>query len=173
MKDPILGIIMSVMIASVLNGCGQRSHRSDTDITSSPEYNFKSFAGTVWKTKVKTVLGDIKSYTGEHHITVLPPSAFDSTHPEYRPPPFMEKVIAVLPVGTRVRIERLIEHSGSAYFLYVTVSLEDGGTASLEHGKVLYLDRELLAENRFIGRVRSDSKEWGVNPDMLEKAESK
>jgi hypothetical protein len=42
-------------------------------------------------------------------------------------------------------------------------------TASLEDGKVAYLLPELLAKNRFIWQGWSDSKDWGVDPDMLEK----
>ncbi len=177
MKGAIFEIMMPVMVASLLSGCGPNGRdamfkrRPDTDVTSSPEYNFKSFSGTVWKTKVKVALGDIKAYTGEHHITLLTPRAFDPTHPEYTPPPCLEKMIAVLPVGTRVRIERLIKDNGMAGLLYVTASLDDGATASLEHGKVLYLSNYFLAKNRFIWEGSSDSKEWGVDLDLLEKAE--
>jgi hypothetical protein len=176
MRATIFRIIMPVIIAGSLNGCGQDPNggmfkrRPDTDVTSSPEYNFKSFAGTFWKTKVKTALGDIKAYTGVHLVVLLPPDAFDPTHPEYRPPPYLEKVIAVLPVGTRLRIDRLMKDNGTAGLIRVTASLEDEATASLEHGKDVYVDRTLLAKNRFL-RTSESSKEWGVDPDILEKAE--
>jgi hypothetical protein len=122
------------MIASLLNGCGQDPNRRDTmfkqrpdtDVTSSPEYNFRSFAGTVWKTKVKVALADLKAYTGEHHITLLTPENFDPAHPRYRPPPYMEKVIAVLPIGTHLRIERLMKDNGNWGGVRVTALLEDG-----------------------------------------------
>jgi hypothetical protein len=179
MKRVILGIIILAMITIFLNGCGQAPNgrddmfkrHSDTDVTAEPKYNFKSFAGTAWKTKVKTVVGDIKAYTGEHHITLLPPSAFDRSHPEYRPPPFLEKVLTELPVGTRLRIERLIRHQGMASFFFVTASYEDRATVALEHAKVIYLDPDFIAKNRFIWEGESDSKEWGVDPDLLEKAQ--
>jgi hypothetical protein len=75
----------------------------------------------------------------------------------------MEKLIDVLPVGTRLRIERLMQDNGNWGGVRVTASLEDG--------KVVYLDEDLLAKNRFLCPGESDSKDWGVDPDMLEKAE--
>jgi hypothetical protein len=84
----------------------------------------------------------------------------------------MEKIIAVLPVGTRLRIERLMKDNGDWGGVQVTASLEDAKIrASLEDGKVVYLVPQLLAKNRFIWIGWSDSKDWGVDPDMLEKAE--
>lgn len=159
LKYVIFGITTLIMIL-LLNGCGRRP---DTDVTSSPKYNFSSFAGTVWKTKVKVALADLEAYTGEHHITLLAPDAFDPTHPKYRPPPNMEKMIAVLPVGTRLRIERLMQDNGDWGGVRIT--------ASLEGERDVYLDRSLLAKNRFIRPGDSDSKEWGVDPDLLEKVE--
>jgi hypothetical protein len=92
------------MISFFLNGCGQRQ---DTDVTSAPEYNFSLFAGTVWKTKVKVGLADLKQYTGKHDLNLLVPKHFDPTHPEYFPAHDMQ-IIAVLDPGTRLRIERLM-----------------------------------------------------------------
>src|SRR5262245_8613751 len=100
MKDVIFGIMILAMI-SFLNGCGQSQEeamlkgykqRPDTDVTSSSEYNFKSFSGSVWKTKVKVALADVKRYNGSHEPTLLAPENFDPTHPEYFPPPDMEKI---------------------------------------------------------------------------------
>jgi hypothetical protein len=175
MKDVILGIMMMGMISIFLNGCGQGSdpnlarlkgykQPSDTDVTSSHEYNFSSFAGTVWKTKVKVALADLKRYTGRHDTALLAPEDFDAADPKYRPPDDME-MIAVLPVGTRLRIERLMKDNGIGGLLWVTGSLEDG--------KVVYVECTLLARNRFTSPGLSDSKDWGVDPDLLEKAEGK
>jgi hypothetical protein len=147
--------------------------RPDTDVTFAPEYNFQSFSGTVWKTKGKVALGVIKSYTGEHRIYLLSPQQFDPTHPQLTTPPGLETVITVLPAGTRLRIERLMKDNGMARFLMVTVSLEDGVTAAIEPGKVVYLIADFVAKNRFIWAGESDSKEWGVDPDLLEKTEPK
>src|SRR6266849_3126317 len=166
MKKVIFGILILAMIFFFING-GLSSvflrilnSRPDTDVTSSAEYNFASFAGTVWKTKVKVALADVKRYNGWHEDTILPPRSFDPTHPHYRPPPEMQQIIVVLPVGTRLRIERLMKDNGSWGGVQVTASLEDG--------KVVYLSDYLLAKNRFIWPGWSDSKEWGVDPDMLE-----
>jgi hypothetical protein len=176
MKRVIFGIMILAMICIFLNACGQSpevamlKQRPDTDVTSSPQYNFQSFAGTVWKTKVKVALADVKRYNGWHEPTLLPPDCFDPAHPEYIPPPGMQQIIAVLPVGTRLRIERLMQDNGEWGGVQVTASLEDAKiTASLEDGKVVYVERGLLAKNRFIFPGSSDSKEWGVDPDMLEK----
>src|SRR6266496_4736163 len=144
----VTGITLAMMCL-LLSGCGQRP---DTDVTSSPQYNFKSFAGTVWKTKVKVALADVKRYNGWNESTLLPPDCFDQNHPEYMPPPDMQRVIEVLPVGTRLRIERLMKDNGDWGGVLVTASLEDG--------KVVRVERGLLAKNRFIGT--GDSKEWGV-----------
>jgi hypothetical protein len=165
MKSVILAIVILAIISIVLNGCGQPrkgyNRPSDTDVTLSPEYNFSEFAGTVWKTKVKVGLADIKLYTGRHVNYVLPPRSYDPTDPNYTPASDMQ-MIAVLPVGTRVRIERLMYDNGIAGLLWVTGSLEDG--------KVVYVSNYLLAKNRFIWPGSSDSKDWGGDPDMLEKA---
>jgi hypothetical protein len=169
MKKAIFGIlILAVVIFFFLYGgiariiVGILNSRPDTDATTSPEYNFKAFAGTVWKTKVKVALGDIKRYNNEHAITLFPPDCFDPTHPEYRPVHDMQ-VISVLPVGTRLRIEGLMKDNGNWGGVRITASFEDG--------KVVYVERGLLAKNRFIFQGSSDSKEWGVDPDLLEKAE--
>ena len=144
-------------------GYGQRP---DTDVTSSPEFNFKSFAGTVWKTKVKVALADLKQYTGKHDLNLLVPMHFDPTHPEYTPAHDMQ-IIAVLPIGTRLRIERLMKDNGEWGGIRVVAVLQDETYSE----KTLYLDKMLLAKNRFVRTGWSDSKEWGVDPDMLEKAE--
>src|SRR2546429_538291 len=89
MKKVIYGIVVLVIILFLLNGglarviVGILNSRPDTDVTSSPEYNFKAFAGTVWKTKVKVALTDIKRYNGRHEKTLVPPDCFDPTHPKY------------------------------------------------------------------------------------------
>src|SRR5438477_13064252 len=109
MKSAIPGIMISAMISVFSNGCGQ-SYRQppDTDVSSSPEYNFSSFAGTVWKTKVKVGLADVKRYTGRHDTKLLAPESFDPTHPKYNPP-VDAQMIAVLPVGTCLEVERLMK----------------------------------------------------------------
>ena len=72
------------------------------------------------------------------------------------------RVIAVLPPGTRLRIARLMKDNGNWGGVWVTASLDDG--------KVVELSNYLLAKNRFLWPGMSDSNDWGVNPDMLEKA---
>jgi hypothetical protein len=156
-----------MLMATLLNGCS----RPDTDVTSVPDYNFQKFAGTVWKTKVKVALADIKEYTGDHHIYLLTPDAFDPKHPNYRRPPYMEKVIQELPVGTRFQVARLIKDNGSGSQIWVTISLQGVAADSVESGTTVYLSRFFLSRNKFLFQGTSDSKDWIVDPDMLEKAD--
>ena len=167
--------MMVLMTISLLVGCGQSSNKyikelksykqpPDTDATLSPQYNFSSFSGTVWQTKVKMALANFKEYTGVYHTYLFVPDRFDSTRSDYRPLPGME-IIAVLSPGTRLRVGRLIKDNGIGDQLWVTGTLVD--TTNSE--RTIYLDQLMLANNRFISRGPSSSTNWGVNPDMLEK----
>ncbi len=153
MKKVLFGIMILAMIAIFVNGC------RDSDVTSSPKYNFSSFAGTVWKTKVKVALANT-GWRGMHDPSLLAPKFFDPTHPEYTPSR-SDEIITVLPIGTRVRIERLMQDNVDWGGVWVMGSLEDG--------KPVIVERHLLAKNRFLST--GSSKDWGVDPDMLEKAE--
>src|SRR5262245_5673273 len=133
--------IALVMIAILLSGCA----RPDTDVTSSDYYKFKPFAGTVWKTKVKVTLTDVKRYNKEHALTVFPDEIFDKTKPDYRPV-HNAQIISVFPAGIRVRIERLMKDNGNWGGVRVTAILDEGGPSQ----KTVYLDRLLLAKNRHI-----------------------
>ena len=102
------------MIFFFLNGgpariiVGILNSRPDTDVTSSAEYNFSSFAGTVWKTKVKVAVADLKGTEPTPKTYLLEPKAFDPNHPEYTPPPAGMNIIKELPPGTHLRIEQLL-----------------------------------------------------------------
>jgi hypothetical protein len=160
MKNAILWMAPLVLI-SFFSGCG----RPVEDLSASPQYNFDAFSGTVWKTKVKVAVADLKGEAEPEtpRTYLLEPKAFDPNHPEYNPPGRME-IIEVLPVGTRLRIEQLMmKESFSHTYTWVTASLDDG--------RVVCLSDWFLAKNRFIWPGWSDSKDWGVNPDLLEKAE--
>jgi hypothetical protein len=52
-----------------LSGCA----RPDTDVTSSASYNFSSFAGTAWKTKVKTALAEIGQGMPRYKLHLVAP----------------------------------------------------------------------------------------------------
>src|SRR5207302_1680967 len=120
----------------------------------SPKYHFSQFSGTVWKTKVEVELREVKMYTGRHVNTLYPTTIEFGSDTRF---------IALLPVGTRLRIERLMRDNGVAALLSVTASLEDG--------KVVNLPHHFFTKNGFLWPGDSDSKEWGVHPDMLEKAD--
>jgi len=155
---------MLTIASCFLNGCW---HPEDADVTQSPEYNFSSFAGTRWKTKVKVALADIKRYTGEHQLNLLAPRRFDPTVPNYASV-HDAKIIAILPVGTVFRIERFMIDKGIGSDNEVKARLENG-TYSQE---TVNVDQLLLAKNRFLWPGESSSTNWNVNPDMLEIAET-
>ena len=172
MKRPILLFAMITMAALLLSGCGQSPESAikklyrpspDKDITTSPEYNFSSFVGTVWKTKTKVAIADLKRYTGAPEIKLLAPERFDPTHPRYNPPVDM-KIIAVLPPGTRLRITRLLQDQGAWGGVQVEPVLLDGTNAQ----KTVLLDGYLYAGNRWSRGPQSNTN-WDADPGMLEK----
>jgi hypothetical protein len=165
--------IMMVATASFLTGCGKSSSpyapvaklyqpSPDTDVTSFLRYNFVSFSGTDWRTKVQTAVADVKRYTGAHGVELLIPQHFDSTRPDYTRGADTQ-ITAVLPAGARVRIERLMKDNGAWGGLMVTATVEDGTNS----WKDVLLDELLLANNAFIPRDGTTSTNWGVNPEFL------
>ncbi len=152
--------IATLVMISFLSGCG----RPVEDLSSSPKYNFDSFSGTVWKTKVKVAVADLKGTEPTPKTYLLEPKAFDPKHPEYTPPPAGMNIIEVLPVGTHLRIEQLLmKKTFETTYAWVTASLDDG--------RVIRLSDAFLAKTGFGWRGKFDAKDWGVNPDLLEKAE--
>lgn len=156
----IFKVVMLATTSIFLSGCGPPP---DTNITSSPEYNFSSFAGTVWKTKVKTALLGIELYTGKDIICLSPPDTFDPKDPNYRPVPGA-KMVSVLPVGTRVQFERLMKDDGIGDQYWVIATIGAGTNCQTN----VYVGRHLLENNEFIPSGPTSSTNWAVNPDMLE-----
>jgi hypothetical protein len=66
-------VLMTVL--PLLGGC------SDSDVTSSYPYNFSSFSGTEWKTRVKVAVAQIHG----SGFYLIAPDSFDPTDPHYRP----------------------------------------------------------------------------------------
>lgn len=141
------------LTALLLAGC----RPPDTDVSSSPSYNFSSFTNTAWKTKSNVALADLEQYTGRHALTLVAPQTFDPATPQFHP--LNMRVISVLPVGTRLRIGRLMEDNGNWGGVRVTAILNDG--------REVNIDEQLLAKNQYF--FNSHSTNWGVNPEMLEK----
>lgn len=160
MKKAIFLLMIFEVATFLFMGCGRPP---DSDVTSSSEYNFSSFAGTVWKTKVKLALVDTKNYKNEWAIGIFPPEVFDPTDPKYTPIAGM-RIVSVLPVGTGLRIERLMQNNGNWGGVWVEAVLHDGTNFQ----KNIYVSPKLLAKNRFVWIGWSSSTNWGVNPDMLE-----
>ena len=161
MRAPLSSLSRAIILAitllavSLLTGCGPSP---DTDVTSSPWYNFSSFINTAWKTKAKVALVDEEEYDRRHNLTLLPPRYFDPTDRDYIPQDDLQ-ITAVLPVGTRLRIARLLKDNGTWGGARVSVMLDDG--------KEVILHASLLTANKFL--LNSSSTNWGVNSALLEK----
>ncbi len=168
----ITGLLLAALF---LTSCGQSldplapvkklfKPSPDTDVTASPEFNFASFSGSVWTTKVETAVADLKRYTGARELTLLPPDGFDAKHPRYNPPSDL-KLVATLPIGTRIRVMRLMKDNGAWGGVHVTADVEVGTNAPAS----VFLERMFLADNVHVNRGPTTSTNWDVNPDMLEK----
>jgi hypothetical protein len=153
MKEFIVVLILLTTFVVYFAGCRQPSV---SNVSSDPKYNFSSFTNTAWKTKVTVALADLEQYNGGHALTLMEPQAFDSTHPEYHP--LNMRLIAMLPVGTHLRIGRLMKDNGSWGGVRVTVMLDDG--------REVNISEQMLAKNQFFHT--SPSTNWGISPDMLE-----
>jgi hypothetical protein len=175
MKNVTASIAMLGMSVIFWSGCGRSpdpritllkayKQTNDTDVTASPQYNFTSFTNTGWKTKVKMAVLDVKRYNNEHAMDLVPPGCFDPADPNYIPI-LDSRIIVVLPVGTHLRIDRLMEDNGVWGGVRVMATLE-GATNSQ---RTVYVNPGLLAKNRFIWAGWSLSTNWDVNADMLEK----
>ena len=161
-------LILAVIAALFLSGCKP----SETNVTDSSRYHFASFAGTAWTTKVKMELADVKEYNGVGHLYIFVSHATDPKSTEYRPPSLWH-IVGSVPVGTRIRVERLMFDNGEGSLLWVTASL-DSPDLGAYYGRVVYLDN-LLLPNRFIPAYTPPgspplTKAWAVNPKYLESA---
>jgi hypothetical protein len=159
-KKTISLIILLMLAATCLIGCRQ----ADTDVTSSPEYNFAAFSGTVWRTKVGVVVADVKRYTGAHEITLFRQQDFDTNNPNRLEVPNSQQ-IAVLPVGTRLRIEHLMHDNGNWGGVEVTARILD----DTNYQKSVYLGETMLAKNQFLNIGEPFGTNWGVDKKVLEK----
>ena len=152
---PALFLILLLMaILTLVRSC------SDSDITSSDRYNFSSFSGTEWKTKLKVAVAEIDGI-----VYLIAPDSFDPTNAHYRPVAGC-KLISVEPVGSRIRIARLMKDNGDWGGVRVTATLEDGSASP----RTIYVERTLLAKNCFLyDWVTSPSTNWDVNTNIFEK----
>jgi hypothetical protein len=150
-----ISVLVLMTVFPLLSGC------SDSDVTSSYLYNFSSFSGTEWKTKIKVAVAEIDG----RGLFLIAPDSFDPTDTHYRPIAGC-KLISVEPVGSRIRIARLMKDNGDWGGVRVTATLEDGSASP----RTVYVERELLARNRFLyDGVTSPSTNWDVNTNIFEK----
>jgi hypothetical protein len=169
-----LPIFRITALLALMVGCDRSPQRAvssayapspDKDVTKSPQFNFAPFAGTVWKTKVKTAIADIKRYTGVTDTHLLAPLHFDPADPKYTPIKDL-KIAAELPVGTRLRITRLLQDQGAGGGPYVEAIVLDGTNAD----KTVFVDQALLAPPAWTTQGAGAKTTWAENPDMLERA---
>jgi len=153
-KRSIIPAIITSVALVFLVGC------ADKDVTTLPQYNFSSFANTVWKTKTKTAI----VLYGSPPLLLWPPSRYDPAGSNYITLP-NTRVLAVLPAGTRLRITRLMEDQGERGGVEVEGVVEDGTNTP----KAVYVDKTFLANVWWASKGPTTNKTWGVNHDMLEK----
>jgi hypothetical protein len=174
MNKTVLRILLLAIASLFLNSCGKSSSKylnelnndqpsPDSDVTISPNYNFASFSGTVWRTKIKIALADVKEYTGVHHVYLLAPKHFDHSQADYTTV-YDTEIMTVLSPGVRVQMGTLIKDRGEGNVLWVTGTLIDETNGQ----RTVYFDRDLLVKNRYITPGSSLSTNWGVNPEMFE-----
>jgi hypothetical protein len=155
--SPSIFLVLTAMISMLTSGC------RDSDETLSPRYNFSSFSGTEWKTKVKIAVAEIKQ--GSTMISLIPPDSFDTNNPDYNPIAGCT-VISVLPVGSRIRIARLMQDNVDWGGVRVTAVVED---SSVSHGTI-HVEPGLLLNNSYLSYGGpSSSTNWIMKPDFFEK----
>jgi hypothetical protein len=178
MKNAVFKFLLLAMAYLSLNGCGKSSKDKelldelknykqppDTDVTKNPDYFFSSFAGTVWRTRTRTALVEIKLYTGKRVIWFSPPLVFDPADPNYMPIAGMH-VATVLPAGARICIDRLMQDNGIGGQVWVIASLENETNCQTTN---LYVSPTFLANNSFF-RGPITLHRWGVDSNYLEAA---
>lgn len=178
MNKAITLVVVLAMVLFCSGGCGKSpdkeskdldsamenmySPQQDKNVTSDPHYNSSAFAGTLCRTKVKVAIAESKRYTGLAQTKLLVPQRFDSAHPHYIPSDHM-RIISILPVGTVLRIEKLMEDQGAWGGIQVEAVLVDGTNAN----KAVFLDGFFLVGNRW-SRGPTSNNRWDINPEMLE-----
>jgi hypothetical protein len=140
------------------------NQRSDSDVTTSPNYNFSSFAGTVCKTKTRTAIAEFKNYKRKLSLDLLPPQFFDTNDPKYTLV-YPTRLVAFLPVGTRIRIDHLMEDNGARGGVNVFGIVLDGTNAQTQ----VLLGRDFFGPNVFLHIGQSSSITWDVNTNWLER----
>ena len=161
----ILRLFQMTVLSALLFGCDETPQRAirklytpspDKDVTTSPKFNFSPFVGTVWKTKVKTAVAEIKRYTGVTDTRLLAPMHFDPADPRYTPIRDL-KISAELPPGTRLRISRLLQDQGAAGGVEVEAIVQDGKNVE----RAVFLDFALLSNPR---GGPGTNLNWDINP---------
>jgi hypothetical protein len=138
------------------------NQRPDVDVTTSTNYHFASFAGTTWITKTETPVVEVKSDRGKQTVFMVPPRALDPTSPMFIAIQGA-KVLSILPVGTKISIERLMEDRGARGGFYVCCRVI-GGT---NNPAMVQMSPFFFAPNRYL--YQSSSTKWSVNPVLLER----
>ena len=139
------------------------NQQRDIDVTTSTNYNFSSFAGTVWKTKAPLAIEQVESYKGKQALVLFTSQFFDTNDPNYTSVP-EAKMIRILPVGTRIRIEHLIEDHGLRGGVDVFGAVLDGTNTQ----SAVELGREFFSANWYVAYSSPKDTNWGANTNLLE-----
>lgn len=160
------------MAALCLSGCGEdpnvtalRNYKRapDSDISADPDYNFSSFAGTVWRTKDRVALASVKLYTGAQVTYVVPPRAFDASRTDFRAPDGNVQIMSVLPAGARLRVDRLTREHGIGSLMFVIGELSDGTNT---HKNVI-VSNDLIASGP-THTLRAFTTNWVLKAELFE-----
>ena len=146
-------LVAVVAYAVLLAGCEEQN------VTTVPAYHFAAVAGTTWKTRVPVVLepGPRGMICTEEYA-----SSFAAGKADRRA--LGGNVTDVLPTGTLIRIDSLINNGGSLGGQRVEVTVQSGKRA----GTQFVAPHELFMPNQFLGGP-DEPATWAVNPKVLEK----
>ena len=128
--------------------------------------NFSKFAGTIWKTKVPIAIPSSGTDVASRECTVEYEQAFAKGTANRNYFDGKNLAEAILPIGTVVRVERLLQIVSEEGGLYVEMSIESG----VNKGKKFRAPDSLFAPNRFLHpEVHPDASDtWAVASDKLE-----
>jgi hypothetical protein len=162
MKSTFVRIMMPAIALCLLTSCGRLE---EEDVTLKPEYNFTSFAGTIWKTKVELAVEDSRRYTGERQLYLIALSRFDPSGSNYCGEG-RDKIKTILPAGTLVRIDRYMKDHGIGNVNQVWGTVMNGEYAQ----KSVVVDMQLFENNQWLWIGWPNlSTNWGMDPEMFQK----
>ena len=155
----ITGVACAIVILQWLRG------PAPSDVTLDPQYCFKDFAGTVWKTKRQLVLIDTYGDLDLRISTEFNLAEYSRAMADSRYRNGGERVVAVVEPGALVQIDKLVNLGRTSGLLVVRGHLRAGSFV----GKELRINEDFVRPNDFSHPGESLPRTWGVASDLLEK----